>query len=187
MPRRPPRRFPWVSLPDEELLQLRLKDLKVALEGTWLESCLEDLHHELAEWLGSGRMPGSRTMATRRIRGIAIPFYLAHPRLMQLERKMIIDVEGSTVPECIRILRREAGTRCRSVAAPAPVAGVVGRSSTPTTIGRTRPAGAMSSICRWYAQSHRTRICRDVRGRARSNWQALRRLAGAESSNMSTS
>jgi hypothetical protein len=41
--------------------------------------------------------------------GIAIPFYLAHPRLMRLERKMMIDVEGGTVPECMRILRHEAG------------------------------------------------------------------------------
>ena len=35
-----PRRFAWASLPDEELLQLRLKDLKVTVEGTWLEQCL---------------------------------------------------------------------------------------------------------------------------------------------------
>ena len=41
--------------------------------------------------------------------GIAILFYLAHPRLTRLERKMIIDVEGGTVPECMRILRHEAG------------------------------------------------------------------------------
>jgi hypothetical protein len=41
--------------------------------------------------------------------GIAIPFYLTHPRLMRLERKMIIDVEGGTVPGCMRILRHEAG------------------------------------------------------------------------------
>jgi hypothetical protein len=41
--------------------------------------------------------------------GIAIPFYLAHERLMQLERKMIIDVEGGTWSECMRILRHEAG------------------------------------------------------------------------------
>src|ERR1700751_3297956 len=41
--------------------------------------------------------------------GIAVPFYLAHRRLMRLERKMIIDVEGGTVPECMRILRHEAG------------------------------------------------------------------------------
>src|SRR5205807_7134556 len=37
------------------------------------------------------------------------PFYLAHPRLMRLERKMIIDVEGGTHAECMRILRHEAG------------------------------------------------------------------------------
>ena len=112
MPRRPPRRFPWVSLPDEELLQLRLKDLKVTLEGTWLESCLEDLHHELAErglrirphaWISNEWFSPDDTP------GIAIPFYLAHPRLMRLERKMMIDVEGGTVPECMRILRHEAG------------------------------------------------------------------------------
>jgi hypothetical protein len=41
--------------------------------------------------------------------GIAIPFYLAHPRLMRLERKMIIDVEGGTWSECMAILRHEAG------------------------------------------------------------------------------
>src|SRR5207248_9879463 len=41
--------------------------------------------------------------------GIAIPFYLAHPRLMRLERKMIIEVEGGTQSECMRILRHEAG------------------------------------------------------------------------------
>src|SRR5262249_18579446 len=41
--------------------------------------------------------------------GIAFPFYLAHPRLMKLERKMIIDVEGGTRLGCMRILRHEAG------------------------------------------------------------------------------
>jgi Putative zinc-binding metallo-peptidase len=107
-----PRRFAWALLPEEELLQLRLKDLKVTVEGTWLERCLDDLHDELEqrglrikphawisdEWFSPDDTPG-----------IAIPFYLAHPRLMQLERKMIIDVEGGTVPECMRILRHEAG------------------------------------------------------------------------------
>jgi Putative zinc-binding metallo-peptidase len=107
-----PRRFTWARLPDQRLLQLRLKDLKVTLEGTWLEGCLRDLHDELAqrgllikphgwvssEWFSPDDSPG-----------IAFPFYLAHPRLMRLERKMVIDVEGGTVPECMRILRHEAG------------------------------------------------------------------------------
>jgi hypothetical protein len=106
------RRFPWSTLPDERLLQLRLKDLKVSVEGTWLEDCLADLYDELAlrdirlrphawisdEWFSPNNTPG-----------IAIPFYLAHPRLMRLERKKIFDVEGGTVPECMRILRHEAG------------------------------------------------------------------------------
>jgi hypothetical protein len=99
-------------LPDEELLQLRLKDLKVTIEGTWLEQRLEELHEELAErglrirphaWMSNEWFSPDDTP------GIAIPFYLAHPRLMRLERKMIIDVEGGTVPECMRILRHEAG------------------------------------------------------------------------------
>ena len=107
-----PRRFAWASLPDEELLQLRLKDLKVTIEGTWLEQCLEELHEELAErglrirphaWMSNEWFSPDDTP------GVAIPFYLAHPRLMRLERKMIIDVEGGTVPECMRILRHEAG------------------------------------------------------------------------------
>ena len=107
-----PRRFAWASLPDNDLLRLRLKDLKVTVEGTWLEGCLEDLYDELAQrglrirphaWMSNEWFSPDDTP------GIAIPFYLAHPRLMRLERKMMIDVEGSTVPECMRILRHEAG------------------------------------------------------------------------------
>lgn len=107
-----PRRFAWASLPDDELLRLRLKDLKVTIEGTWLERRLADLYDELAQrglpirphaWISNEWFSPDDTP------GIAIPFYLAHPRLMRLERKMIIDVEGGTVPECMRILRHEAG------------------------------------------------------------------------------
>ena len=107
-----PRKFAWASLPDEKLLQLRLKDLKVTVEATWLEQCVSDLYDELDqrglrirphtwisdEWFSPDNTPG-----------IAIPFYLTHPRLMRLERKKIIDVEGGTVPECMAILRHEAG------------------------------------------------------------------------------
>ena len=101
-------RFPWASLPDEELLQLRLKDLKVTVEGTWLELCLRALHGELEQrglrvrphaWISNEWFSPDTTP------GIAIPFYLAHPRLMRLERKMIIDVEGGTVPDCMAELR----------------------------------------------------------------------------------
>lgn len=106
------RKFAWARLPDKELLQLRLKDLKVTVEGTWLEGCLNELYDEL-EQRGIGVRPhawiAEEWFSPDDTPGIAIPFYLAHPRLMRLERKMIIDVEGGTVPECMRILRHEAG------------------------------------------------------------------------------
>src|SRR5437763_17137811 len=107
-----PRRFAWASLPDDELLKLRFKDLKVAIPGTWLERCLDELYAELAErglrirphaWVSNEWFSPDDTP------GIAIPFYLAHPRLIRLERQMIIDVEGGTGPEGRPIPRPDAG------------------------------------------------------------------------------
>ena len=106
------RKFAWAALPDEQLLKLRFRDLKLTVEGTWLEDCLHNLHDELEQrslrvrphaWISSEWFSPENTP------GIAIPFYLAHPRLMRLEKKKIIDVEGGTWSECMRILRHEAG------------------------------------------------------------------------------
>jgi hypothetical protein len=106
------RRFAWTSWPDDRLLQLRLRDLRVTIEGTWLEGRLEALYDELDQrglrvrphaWISDEWFSPEATP------GIAIPFYLAHPRLMRLERKMIGDVEGGALTECMRILRHEAG------------------------------------------------------------------------------
>ena len=106
------KRFAWASLPDEQLLKLRLRDLKVTVEHTWLEDCFNSLLEELGQrgirvrphaWISSEWFSPENTP------GIAFPFYLAHPRLMQLEKKKIIDVEGGTWSECMAILRHEAG------------------------------------------------------------------------------
>jgi len=35
------------TIPDEELLGLRLSELPVRIEGTWLEACIAQLHDEL--------------------------------------------------------------------------------------------------------------------------------------------
>jgi hypothetical protein len=104
--------FAWASLPDEQVLKLRLRDLKVTVEGTWLEDCFNNLLEELGQrairvrphvWISSEWFSPDNTP------GIAFPFYLAHPRLMALEKKKIIDVEGGTWSECMSILRHEAG------------------------------------------------------------------------------
>ena len=108
----PRNRYPWATLPDSQLLDVRLRNLGVRIEGTWIEECVADLHEELARrglrfrphvWLSNDWfVPGS-------IPGIAIPFYLAHPRLMKLERKQMLDVEGGTRLEMMKILRHECG------------------------------------------------------------------------------
>src|ERR1700743_1333257 len=105
-------KFAWASLPDEQLLKVRLKDLHVKVEGTWLEDCLLTLHDELAErgltvrphaWISS------EWFSPENVPGIGIPFFLTHQRLMRLEKKMILEVEGGTWNSCMSILRHEAG------------------------------------------------------------------------------
>src|SRR5260370_22243686 len=106
------RKFSWAWRPDEQLLKLRLRDLRVTVEGTWLEDCFNNLLDELGQrgirvrphaWISRQWFVPEDTP------GIAFPFYLAHPRLMRLEKKKIIDVEGGTWSECMSILRHEAG------------------------------------------------------------------------------
>ena len=110
MPRR--KRYAWEKLSDEQLLKRRLSSLRVTVEGTWLEDCVSTLYEELEE-RGIRLRPhawiSSEWFSPTHVPGIAIPFYLAHPRLMKLEKKMMLDVEGGTWSECMAILRHEAG------------------------------------------------------------------------------
>ena len=67
----PRRNFAWASLSDEWLLKIRLKDLKVTVEGTWLEDCVHNLRDELEErgirvrphnaWYRNPVLPGPST------------------------------------------------------------------------------------------------------------------------------
>ncbi|HEY5610370.1 MAG TPA: putative zinc-binding metallopeptidase [Thermoanaerobaculia bacterium] len=106
------RRQQWEALSDSDLLDVPIRDLGVQIEGTWIEQCLGDLHDELARreipfrphaWLSHD------WFVPDGIPGIAIPFYLAHPRLMRLERKQMVEVEGGTREEMMKILRHECG------------------------------------------------------------------------------
>jgi len=100
------------TIPEEELLGLRLSELPVRIEGTWLEGCIAQLYAELKarnipfeprcyladEWLTPENEPV-----------IGIPFYLAHPRLIQLQKKMMLEAEGDNHDWCMKLLRHEAG------------------------------------------------------------------------------
>ena len=101
----------WADLEDDELLNVRMADLPIAIEDI-LADRLQQLRDELAargltfplhfylsdEWF----TPDGAT-------AIAIPFYMAHPRLARLEEAQMLEVEGGEHQWCMRILRHEAG------------------------------------------------------------------------------
>jgi len=102
----------WSDLPDEALLGLRFNQLGLKLEGSWLEARIATLNEELAT-RGLSFQPhfwlSSEWFTPDGVPGIAIPFYLAHPRLMKLEKAQMLEIEGGDVEWCMQIMRHEAG------------------------------------------------------------------------------
>ena len=105
--------YEWESWSDEQLLDLRLCDLGLRIRGSELEPRIKLLFRELRaagiqhfrphfwlsdDWYTPDGVPG-----------VAIPFYMAHPRLSRLEFAQMLEVEGGTPEWCMRILRHEAG------------------------------------------------------------------------------
>ena len=174
----------WAQLPDDELLDWRICDLGVKVEGTVLEERIERLHAELSardirfrphywfsdDWFSPEGVPG-----------VAIPFYLAHPRLARLERSQMLEVEGGTREWCLRILRHEAGHaidtayglhRLRRWQA------VFGKSSLPYPdeyAPRPYSKSYVRHLGNWYAQSHPDEDFAETFAvwlKPRSNWRS---------------
>jgi hypothetical protein len=110
MPRLPLRND-WADLDDEALLDLRMSDLPLTIEGALADRIRQfrgelesrglrfPLHFYLSdEWF----TPDGAA-------AIAVPFYLAHPRLTKLEETQMLEVEGGEHEWCMRILRHEGG------------------------------------------------------------------------------
>ena len=148
---------------DEQLLSLRFCDLKLKIERSPVAKRVRRLYRELdkrqigfrphvwlsEEWFSPDGVPG-----------IAVPFYLAHPRLERLERRMMRNVEGGSAESAMRILRHEAGhaidtayrlrrrKRWREIFGPASL-------PYPDTY-RARPGSRryVQHLGEWYAQAH---------------------------------
>src|SRR5215468_7669715 len=103
----------WEHWPDDKLLGMRLCDLGLRIRDSVLMSRIHELYRELRaqgirhfrpffwlsdDWYTPDGVPG-----------VAIPFYLAHPRLARLEFAQMLEVEGGTPEWCMRILRHETG------------------------------------------------------------------------------
>jgi hypothetical protein len=98
--------------PTKLILDQRLCDLHLSIKGTVLEERIACIHDELNRrsllirpyfWLSDDWFTPDGTT------GSAIPFYLAHPRLMRIERSQMGEVEGGTRDWCMKLLRHEVG------------------------------------------------------------------------------
>jgi hypothetical protein len=154
-----------VRLSDEALLGVRFCDLKLSIERSQLARHVRRLYSDLKrrglsvrphvwlsqEWFSPDGVPG-----------IAMPFYLAHPRLERLERRIMGEAEGGNSRLLMRILRHEAGhaldnayrlrrrRRWREVFGPA---------SLPYPARYRARAGSrryVHHLGEWYAQAHPT-------------------------------
>jgi hypothetical protein len=103
---------PWFALKDDELLQKRICDLGVRITGSELEGRIAQLYEELGA-RGLAFRPacylGDEWFSPAGVPAIAIPFYLAHPRLKNLEMREMLEVEGGTPEWCQQLLRHESG------------------------------------------------------------------------------
>src|SRR5262245_1244408 len=102
----------WADLPDEQLLDLRLADLPLRLEGSVIEARLAQLRSELEA--RDLRFPlhfyiSDEWFTPDGTAAMAVPFYMTHPRLERLEKAQMLEVEGGEHEWCMRILRHEAG------------------------------------------------------------------------------
>ncbi|HJS89219.1 MAG TPA: putative zinc-binding metallopeptidase [Steroidobacteraceae bacterium] len=155
----------WTHLADEDLLAMRFCDLGLRVPGSRIERRVRRLYAELEargirfhphvwlseEWFSPDGVPG-----------IAAPFYLAHPRLERLERRIMREAEGGNSRWFMRILRHEAGhaldnayrlrrrKRWREVFGPASL-------QYPARY-KARPGSRryVHHLGEWYAQSHPT-------------------------------
>lgn len=102
----------WRDLSDDELLKLRVRQLSLRLEDTDVAAKAARLADEL-EAAGLEFRPllylGDEWFSPEGVPAIAIPFFLAHPKLRALEKKMILECEGEDDEEFMRLLRHECG------------------------------------------------------------------------------
>lgn len=102
----------WDLLEDAALLRVRFRDLGLTIATSPVHADTLRLSADLArrgirfephfwfstEWFSPDGVPG-----------IALPFYLGHPHLLRLERRMMGEAEGSNRRWRMRLLRHELG------------------------------------------------------------------------------
>ena len=155
--------FNWVRWPKDKLLDMRICDLGLRIADSPLEPRIQQLYRELErrdfefrphfwlsdEWYCPDGVPG-----------VAIPFFLSHPRLRRLEFEVMMEVEGGTRDWCMRLLRHETAhalLNAYQLHKRGDWRRVFGRASTPypdTYLPKPYSKRYVLNLPNWYAQAH---------------------------------
>lgn len=153
----------WARLPKDKLLDLRICDLGLKIKGSPLEPRIEQLYAELDKrglelrphfWLSD------EWYVPHGVPGVAIPFFLAHPRLRRLEQEFMLELEGGSRDWCMRLLRHEAAhalLNAYKLHERRDWKKTFGRPSTPyprTYLPKPYSKRFVLNLPNWYAQAH---------------------------------
>jgi len=100
------------SMTDEELLEVRFCDLDLHMKNSEIAPVLDVFWHEL-DALGIDFRPvvylSDEWLCPEGTPAIGVPFYLAHHRLKKFEKQMMLEAEGETQDEFLKMMRHEMG------------------------------------------------------------------------------
>lgn len=155
--------YRWARWSKDRLLETRICDLGLEIAGSVLEPRIEQLHRELEQrdfrfrphfWLSD------EWYCPDEVPGVAIPFFLAHPRLHRLELESVLEVEGGTRDWCLRLLRHETAhalLNAYRLHERRDWRRVFGRPGTPypdTYLPKPYSKRYVLNLPNWYAQAH---------------------------------
>lgn len=152
------------DLTDAEILKLRFKNISLSIAGSDIESLIEQLNSEL-EAKGLFFRPqfflGDEWFSPEGMNAISIPFYLANNRLKNLEKTLMLEVEGGDPDWFMKLLRHEAGhcfDHCYKFSKRKKWSQVFGSPNVEYQPDTYRPQPYSKSyvkhLDRWYAQAH---------------------------------
>jgi len=154
----------WAGLSDDALLEKKISQLGLRLDTPPIQPLVQQLYAELSQKGLTFHPPchiGDEWFVPVGIPAIFIPFFLAHDRLRQLERKIILEVEGESPEWFMKLIRHEAGhayAYAYQVFRKRKWQRTFGLSSTEETPSFYRPRpysrGFVVHLEDWYAQSH---------------------------------
>ena len=157
--------YRWERFDDDALLRLRFRDLGLKIANSAVGADAQRLVAELeqrglrfkphfwfsTEWFSPDGVPG-----------VAVPFFLGHPRLVRLERRMMGEAEGGNRRWRLRLLRHELGHAVDTAFGLRrrndwrQVFGTASALYSRDYTARPRSRNHVLHLEHWYAQSHPT-------------------------------